>query len=135
MKKGLFLIDTNICVFFLRNKYGIDAKFRQIGIDRCFISEITVAELLYGAECSRCPEENKSLVYEFCNCIQTLPIKDVIYEYARQKAILRRKGILIDDMDLLIGATAITHKMTLVSDTIKHFERLEEIALENWIER
>ena len=38
-------------------------------------------------------------------------------------------------MDLLIGATAITHKMTLVSDNIKHFERLEEIALENWIER
>lgn len=44
-----------------------------------------------------------------------------------------KKGLFLIDTN--ICATAITHKMTLVSDNIKHFERLEEIALENWIER
>ena len=51
MKK--YLLDTNICVYFLRGKYGLDQKIRQVGWDSCYISEITVAELKYGAELGR----------------------------------------------------------------------------------
>ena len=47
MKK--YLLDTNICVYFLRGKYSLDRKIRQVGWDNCYISEITVAELKYGA--------------------------------------------------------------------------------------
>ena len=51
MKK--YLLDTNICVYFLRGKYSLDQKIRQVGWDSCYISEITVAELKYGAELGR----------------------------------------------------------------------------------
>jgi tRNA(fMet)-specific endonuclease VapC len=47
-----FLIDTNICIFYLKGKYDLQIKFQKIGIENCFISEITVAELKYGAEYS-----------------------------------------------------------------------------------
>lgn len=48
MKK--YLLDTNICVFFLRGKYDIDQRIKQVGWDNCYISEITVAELKYGTK-------------------------------------------------------------------------------------
>ena len=48
MKK--YLLDTNICIFLLRGKYNVNKKIDTVGLDNCYISEITVAELKYGAE-------------------------------------------------------------------------------------
>ena len=53
--KTLYLLDTNIIVFLLRGQMGIRDSIERIGIDQCHISEITYAELLYGAECSHAP--------------------------------------------------------------------------------
>lgn len=45
-----YLLDTNVCVCFLRNKFKVDQKVKAIGLENCAISEITVAELKYGEE-------------------------------------------------------------------------------------
>ncbi|HAO49422.1 MAG TPA: VapC toxin family PIN domain ribonuclease, partial [Runella sp.] len=45
-----FLLDTNICVHLLKNEYGIKEKIAEVGVKLCFLSEITLAELLYGIE-------------------------------------------------------------------------------------
>ncbi len=45
-----YLLDTNICIFLLRGKYNVDKKMDEVGLENCYISEITVAELKYGAE-------------------------------------------------------------------------------------
>lgn len=135
MKSELYLLDTNICVFFLRKKYDIESKLRKTGLERCFISEITLAELLYGAECSCNPTHNKKLVYAFCDMLQILPIRDALEEYATQKTRLRKEGKPIDDLDLLIGSTAISNSLTLVTDNQKHFERLSKLKIVNWVVR
>ena len=44
-----YLLDTNICIFLLRGKYDVDKKIDSVGFENCAISEITVAELKYGA--------------------------------------------------------------------------------------
>ena len=46
-----YLLDTNICIFFLQGKYNVPARIKEIGRKNCYISEITVGELLYGAVC------------------------------------------------------------------------------------
>ena len=43
--------------------------------------------------------------------------------------------MLVDDFDLLIGATAIQAKITLVTENLKHFNRIPNIKVENWINR
>lgn len=134
MVKTQYLLDTNICVFFLRGKYDIGSHLRNAGIENCHISEITYAELLYGAECSFEPEKNKELVSQFCKSLHILPISSCIGVYAQKKSELRKKGLMIDDFDLLIGCTAIKHAYTLVTDNTKHFDRLTP-QLENWITR
>ena len=62
-------------------------------------------------------------------------IDDVIPTYAKEKARLRKAGAPIDDFDLMIGATALSHGFVLVTENIKHLGRLQGIEIENWINR
>lgn len=61
-----------------------------------------------------------------------LPIIDALDIYAKEKTRLRKSGQSVDDFDLLIGASAVANDLTLVTNNEKHFERLENIAIENW---
>ena len=131
-----YLLDTNMCVYLLRGKEGIDVKIHEIGVENCFISEMTVAELLYGVEySSKNEKENRKLVEGFINDAQVLTVSDAIPIYTKEKAALRRNGTLIDDLDIFIGATAIANNMILVTDNEKHLNRLSNIKIENWIKR
>lgn len=130
--KAKYLLDSNICIYILRGKKGLRQLLRQKGWDNCCISEMTVAELLYGAECSNDVERNKREVFSFCNDMQVLPVGDVLEEYARQKAALRKQGTPIDDMDLFIGCTAVTNDCIMVTENVKHLQRIENICIENW---
>jgi tRNA(fMet)-specific endonuclease VapC len=97
-------LDTDISVFYLRGRYNLNQKLKEIiGYDNCFISEITLAELKYGAELSERVDENLRSVDEFSNKIGILPIFNSLDLYAKQKARLRKTGNMIDDFDLLIG--------------------------------
>lgn len=133
MKK--YLLDTNICVHLLRGNFNVKDAIEKIGWDNCYISEITVAELIYGAECSSHAEENRNIIYDLCNHFQIVPISESIDEFARQKAILKRKGQLIEDSDLWIGVTAIAHDLIMVTENVNHLSRIEGITIENWIKR
>ena len=61
-----------------------------------------------------------------------LPIAGAIPKYAQVKAQLRRQGQLLDDFDLLIGATALAHQLTLITNNTKHFAHFAGIRLEDW---
>ena len=60
-----FLLDTNICVFLFRNKWNIADRLNHVGFEKCFISEITLAELKYGAYKSNRTKENLQLIDSF----------------------------------------------------------------------
>lgn len=127
-----YLIDTDICIFFLRGKYDIDRRIEEVGKDNCFISEITLAELKYGAEKSASPEKHRSIVSDFEREFLTLPILPAIDIYAKEKARLASLGTPIDDFDLLIGATAIANSLILITNNERHFQRIEGISIANW---
>ena len=128
-----YLLDTNICVFFLRGKLALDSIIRQKGRENCFISEITVVELYYGAEKSDNTVKSHKAVDSFINGLTIVPIYGSIKRYAKEKVRLNKLGFPInDDFDLLIGVTAIENKLILVTDNGKDFERLDGIKIENW---
>jgi len=131
-----YLLDTSICVFFLRGKLNLDKIVREKGRENCFISEITVVELRYGAENSSNPVKSHKAVDSFVNGLSIIPIYGSIKLYAKEKVRLRSIGKpMHDEFDLLIGVTAIENKLILVTDNISDFERLEGIEIENWIQR
>lgn len=131
-----YLLDTSICVFFLRGKLNLDEIIKEKGKTNCFISEVTVLELRYGAENSDNPTKSHKAVDLFVHGITIIPIFGSIKRYAKEKVRLRRIGKpMHDQFDLLIGVTAIENKLTLVTENVKDFEILDGIKIENWFIR
>jgi tRNA(fMet)-specific endonuclease VapC len=129
-----YLLDTNICVYFLKGLYNLDKQIEKVETENCFVSEITIAELKFGVENSDHQEKNRKTIDEFVNKFTIIPIFSSLDIYAKEKARLKRKGKPLDDFDLLIGATAISNNLTLVTKNISDFERIEGIEIENWAE-
>ncbi|MEP7145502.1 MAG: PIN domain-containing protein [bacterium] len=128
----MYLVDTNIIIFMFKGKYSIDEKIDSKGKDNCFISEISIAELKYGAEKSENPEYNKKTIEELLKEIQTVPIINCLDIYALEKVRLEKIGKRLDDFDLLIGATAIKNGFTLVTNNTEHLSRMNDIKIEDW---
>ena len=109
---------------------------KEAGLENCYISEITVAELRFGAENSDDPKKSNKAVDIFLNGLTIIPIFGSIKRYAVEKVRLRRLGKPInDEFDLLIGVTAIENQLILVTDNVKDFKLLHGIQMENWFER
>lgn len=130
-----YLLDTNICIHFFRGKFNLIQKLENIGINNCAISEITLAELVFGAENSSNPAKNHNLIERFTDQISILPIFDSIYKYGKEKARLRKAGNIISDFDLLIGCTSVEKELIMVTENIDEFKRISGIKIENWVNR
>ena len=127
---------TLISVFiFLRGKYNVIEKLNEVGIDNCAISEITLAELVFGAEKSNNPKKNHKLIEKFIGQLSILPIFDAIQTYGKEKARLQSEGKMISDFDLLIGCTSIENDLIMVTENIKEFDRIKGIRIENLVKR
>lgn len=127
------MLDTNICAYFLNGKFNLEEKIDEVGIENCFVSEITIAELKYGVEKSTFKEKNRKTLETFQAKFDILPIFLALDIYAKEKARLKTKGKILDDFDLLIGSTAIFNNLILVTKNISDFDRLDEITIEESI--
>ncbi|MBL7976337.1 MAG: type II toxin-antitoxin system VapC family toxin [Candidatus Kapabacteria bacterium] len=130
MKK--YLLDTNICAYFLNGKFNLDTKIEEVGIENCFVSEITIAELKYGVEKSTHKEKNRKTLEAFQRKFGIVPIYPALDIYALEKARLKNKGTILDDFDLLIGATAIANDYIIATANVSDFARLNDIKIEDW---
>ena len=99
------------------------------------MSEISIVELLYGAECSDRPAVNRKLVNDLLCHLEIIPFKTGIEEFCRQKALLKRAGRMIEDNDLYIAATALALDIPVASENIKHLSRITGLEIQNWVER
>ncbi len=131
-----YLLDTNICAFMFRGKYGVRQHLHDIGLHNCHISILTYAELYFGiVNGGEEIEHNLKVLNTFCDNINIVGIDDVIPIYALEKSKLRKAGTPIDDFDLMIGATALAHNYVLATENIKHLGKIKGIVIENWINR
>lgn len=127
-----YLLDTNICIYLVKGQFNIHSKIEDVGIENCFISEITVAELKYGVEKSKHKIKNQESLNALLELFVIVPIYSALDVYATEKARLKLIGRLVDDFDLLIGATAIANNFTLVTRNTSDFDRLIGITMEDW---
>ncbi len=130
MKK--YLIDTNTCIYFIKGKYDLKNKFEIAAPENCFISEITLAELKFGVANSEKKEKNQKALDNFLSGMKIVPIYHSLDLYASEKARLRKAGTPVDDFDILIGVTSITHNLIMVTNNSEHFKRLKGIIIEDW---
>ena len=154
MKKHIvgFLLDTNICIAYIKacsrteNKQTSAQKqvFKKLesikGEMTLCMSEVTLGELLLGAEKSQNKEKNLERIEILEKTVTALSVDRYVWEiFAKLKAGLEKKGKPMSDMDTLIAATAKRYNLVLVSnDTgMKNMDFIKEelsIERENWIQ-
>ena len=129
-----YLLDTNIIVYWLKGNERIENKALSIGLDNLAISFINLSELYYGAYKSERLNENLAAIQKIMEEIDIIDSSDEVCRlFGELKAQLGKDGNIIDDADLFIAACAIEHELTLVSNNEKHFQRINNLKLENWI--
>lgn len=129
------LLDTNICIYIIKNKpEQVLSRFEQEYPKGIYISTITLAELEHGVQKSAQIEKNALALVQFLSIINILPFDEAAaVEYGKICANLQRKGTPIGTMDMLIAAHARAMNMTLVTNNMREFNRVEDLSLENWV--
>ncbi len=71
-----------------------------------------------------------------CANNEVLPLTDsVVLKGAEIYSLLRNQGKLIDDMDILIAATALVNDLNLITENVDHFGRIPDLQIESWRSR
>ena len=129
----MYLLDTDTLVFLLRGDQTVTQAINAHETDPKAISIITYGELLYGAEKSAKPIENKARVQRLTQMVPVIDVDIVVMEtFSRLKANLELDGNRMDDFDLLIASTATVLNYALVTNNTKHFSRIGDLQIENW---
>ena len=130
----LFMLDTNICIYIIKNHpVEVLQKLKRFSPSDLVISAITVCELEYGASKSSNPEKNRQTLIKFLAPFEICPLSEqAAAHYGDIRAHLERSGKLIGAMDLLIAAHARSLSLTIVTNNLKEFDRVQGLRTENW---
>lgn len=128
-----YLIDTNIIIYRLKNLGNVNANFLKNKDNHMSLSVISYGELVFGAKKSKAAEKNMETVNAIKSIFPLLEItSEIMNIFGEVKAYTQKIGKTIDDMDLLIAATAITNNFTLVTHNTKHFKNIPNLKVEDW---
>lgn len=134
----MFLLDTNVLSEVLRPRPNLIVSRLLLTSDPAtrFASEITRYELRMGARLRADAEAFWARIEaRLVPLVQWLPIDSVVALAAADLAAgLRRAGSPLGWTDLMVGATAQVHGLTMVTRNVRHFERIADISIENWFE-
>ncbi|MCA9876398.1 MAG: type II toxin-antitoxin system VapC family toxin [Thermomicrobiales bacterium] len=125
-----YLIDSDWLIDALAGSQRALSLLDQLIPTEPAISAISVAEVCDGAHGAPDPALALLRVQEFLSNYEILPVSQSVAErFAAERAMLRRRGMLIDDMDLLIAATALEHGLTMVTRNHRHFARIPGLRI------
>ena len=130
----LYLLDTNVCVVFIR---GQNALLTQRVLARPWaeihVCSVVKAELIYGTLRSARPAANRAKVDAFVKAFASLPFNDKEAEVqARLRFHLESLGMPIGPYDLEIASIALANQLTLVTHNVAEFSRVPGLTVEDW---
>ena len=128
-----YLLDTNVLIDMFRGDQKIRGKIVKAGFDECAVSAITYAEILTGCHLAGYEAHKHEEAFLKEN-FTIIPVEPSISKYAEIRADLLRNGTPVDNFDILIGATALVHKLTIVTHNKKHFEKIPGLQIRDWRE-
>ena len=130
----MFLLDTNVCVDFLAGNGRVSEHLVALEQAEVYLSAITIGEMAYGAMRSSRPAEEILRLQRLMADATVLPVDvRVSLEYGILKSQLAASGQLLEDNDLFIASTAISHGLILVTHD-KGFSRIPNLRIEDWLE-
>jgi tRNA(fMet)-specific endonuclease VapC len=129
-----YLLDTNIVIYVLKRRPKEVLEIFNRNASRMAISSITLSELIFGAEKSLNVDKNLEAIEEFVSHLDVLPYDaKASQHYGQIKAALEKRGEIIGENDIHIAAHAICQGLILVTNNLREFKRVPNLARENWV--
>jgi predicted nucleic acid-binding protein len=127
------VLDSDTVIYLLGGNETVIGQFLSINPDDLATTRINYAELLFGAYNSQRVEHNLARIKRFLAELCILEFdRQASEQFARQKADLKKQGLMIADMDLMIAGICLASESTLVTNNTRHFARIHRLQLTNW---
>lgn len=130
-----YMLDTDICSYIMRERpIQFLEKFNTLSMEQFCISMITYAEFVYGIENSKNPDKHRSIVEQFVHHVDVLSWdRQAAEHFGCIRAGLKARGNTIGALDMMIAAHARSREIVLVTNNEKHFQRVANLKIENWV--
>ena len=130
----MYLLDTDTIIYSLKNETRVVENLKRHMSDPKAISVISYGELVYGAEKANRRHENLAKAHRIAEIFPVIDISRAIMDtFGVIKADLEKRGTVVDDFDLIIAATAMSIGYSVVTNNVKHFEKIPGLRLTNWL--
>ena len=138
-KAKKYLIDSDILIVLLRDrdgKTGLRQKALDVGLQNCYVSSISLAELSSGAY--RMASERGFFEIEFVKSIFNIHpfgLKEStdMECFGRNRALLWGAGIPREDGDLRIGSSSLAGDLRMGTHNPRHFSHIPHLKIEDWL--
>ncbi|MBI4312191.1 MAG: PIN domain-containing protein [Chloroflexi bacterium] len=135
----MYLFDTDTLIPVIRGTASswLVARLAGTPLSQQFVSSITIGELWYGAH--KLPHLTPHYLGRLENSIvadlAVLPFdREAAIAYGPIRALLEQQGNQIGDADTRIAAIALSRGLTVVTANLRHFSRVPNLRLANWLE-
>ena len=131
----MYLLDTNICIYFLKNKYpALTERLLSCHPSELMISAVTVFELEYGAAKSNWGDKTRNKLAMFLAPFTILPFTaDDAIAAGKIRCHLEKCGIPIGPYDVQIAAQAFSRNLTVITHNVSEFSRVPSLKVEDWV--
>ena len=129
----IYMLDTNIIGYLIRGSSPtLRKRFEREDPGNLALSTVVYAEILYGLK----KANNEKITVKVMTFLDTMRLVDFNANaadmYAKVRAELEESNKPVDNMDLLIAASAMAEGAVLVSHNIRHFSKIKGLSVEDW---
>ncbi|SJM94981.1 PilT protein domain protein [Crenothrix polyspora] len=129
-----YLLDTDTLIYWLKGNKKIEEKALAVGLEQLGYSIISHAELYFGAYNSEQIDKNLQAIHMVNQKLALVGFNAASAQlFGKIKADLKQQGNIILDADIMIAAIALSNELVLVTNNEKHFVRVPNLNIENWV--
>ena len=125
-----YLVDSDWIIQHFRGNARVAHRIEELISEGIGISVVSMGELYEGVYRSSDPTDSEAALQLILSEIDVVNMDDEICRiYGQESGRLRGKNARIGDNDLWIGATALRHDLTLLTNNRKHFKRMHSLSI------
>lgn len=130
-----YILDSDTWIEYFHHRGGVYKHIAETPANEIYASEVSIAELTYGALHSNAVEKHLKEPKEIEETFTVLPLGDWMRDYAEIRHALTSQGIIVGDFDILIAVTARHYGLKVVTHNTKHFSKMPDIQCVDWVEK
>ncbi|HET7485816.1 MAG TPA: PIN domain-containing protein [Solirubrobacterales bacterium] len=132
----MYCFDTDVLSATMRREppLSLIRRLAQVPAPEQFTTAITMGELIYGASRRDSAKLGRQVRELIRGALTVLPFDESAAEvYGPLRARLEAAGQRLDEPDTRIASIALSRDLTLVTGNVRHFARVPDLRVENWL--